>query len=154
MTTFESIADQLDGLAVEVPSWAYGNSGTRFKVFTTPGTPRTVQEKIDDAAQVHRYTGLAPAVALHIPWDTVEDYAALRRYAEDRGLRLGAHLGPAVDRPRRRRLADACQLGHLVERGRVPVQSHPNQVTTGSRLPTASRENHSALSLGVRTWVS
>jgi L-rhamnose isomerase/sugar isomerase len=89
MTTFESIAGQLDGLAVEVPSWAYGNSGTRFKVFTTPGTPRTVQEKIDDAAQVHRHTGLAPAVALHIPWDTVEDYAALRRYAEDRGLRLG-----------------------------------------------------------------
>jgi L-rhamnose isomerase/sugar isomerase len=89
MTTFESIAGQLDGLAVEVPSWAYGNSGTRFRVFTTPGTPRTVQEKIDDAAQVHRHTGLAPAVALHIPWDTVEDYAALRRYAEDRGLRLG-----------------------------------------------------------------
>ena len=88
MTTFESITDDLDRLAVEVPSWAYGNSGTRFKVFTTPGTPRTVQEKIDDAAQVHRFTGLAPAVALHIPWDTVEDYAALRRYAEDRGMRL------------------------------------------------------------------
>jgi L-rhamnose isomerase / sugar isomerase len=89
MTTFASIVDDLDRLAVEVPSWAYGNSGTRFKVFSTPGTPRTVQEKIDDAAQVHRFTGLAPAVALHIPWDAVDDYAALRRYAEDRGMRLG-----------------------------------------------------------------
>ena len=89
MTTFASIIDDLDRLAVEVPSWAYGNSGTRFKVFSTPGTPRTVQEKIDDAAQVHRFTGLAPAVALHIPWDAVDDYVALRRYAEDRGLRLG-----------------------------------------------------------------
>jgi L-rhamnose isomerase / sugar isomerase len=89
MTRFASIIDDLDRLAVEVPSWAYGNSGTRFKVFSTPGTPRTVQEKIDDAAQVHRFTGLAPAVALHIPWDTADDYAALRRYAEDRGLRLG-----------------------------------------------------------------
>jgi L-rhamnose isomerase/sugar isomerase len=89
MTTFETIAPQLLQLAIEVPSWAYGNSGTRFKVFTTPGTPRTVQEKVDDAAQVHHYTGLAPSVALHIPWDAVDDYAALRRYAEDQGLRLG-----------------------------------------------------------------
>jgi L-rhamnose isomerase / sugar isomerase len=89
MTTFETIAPQLLQLTIEVPSWAYGNSGTRFKVFTTPGTPRTVQEKVDDAAQVHHYTGLAPSVALHIPWDAVDDYAALRRYAEDQGLRLG-----------------------------------------------------------------
>jgi L-rhamnose isomerase/sugar isomerase len=89
MTTFEQITPQLEGLAIEVPSWAYGNSGTRFKVFSTPGTPRTVQEKIDDAAQVHRHTGLAPKIALHIPWDTVDDYGALRRYAEDQGLQLG-----------------------------------------------------------------
>jgi len=89
MTTFEQITPQLDGLAIEVPSWAYGNSGTRFKVFSTPGTPRTVQEKIDDAAQVHRHTGLAPKIALHIPWDAVDDYGALRRYAEDQGMQLG-----------------------------------------------------------------
>jgi L-rhamnose isomerase/sugar isomerase len=89
MTTFAEIVPSLENLAIEVPSWAYGNSGTRFKVFSTPGTPRTVQEKIDDAAQVHRHTGLAPSVALHIPWDRVDDYAALRRHAEDRGLRLG-----------------------------------------------------------------
>jgi L-rhamnose isomerase/sugar isomerase len=79
----------LDDLAIELPSWAFGNSGTRFKVFGTPGTPRTVQEKIADAAQVHALTGLAPKVALHIPWDRVEDYPALRRYAADLGLELG-----------------------------------------------------------------
>ncbi|GAA3712614.1 L-rhamnose isomerase [Zhihengliuella alba] len=84
-----AIAPQLERLAIEVPSWAYGNSGTRFKVFTTPGTPRTVEEKIADAAQVNRTTGLAPAVALHIPWDKVDDYAALRRYAEDLGMTIG-----------------------------------------------------------------
>jgi L-rhamnose isomerase/sugar isomerase len=89
MITFEQITPQLEGLAIEVPSWAYGNSGTRFKVFSTPGTPRTVQEKIDDAAQVNRHTGLAPKIALHIPWDTTDDYSALRRYAEDQGLQLG-----------------------------------------------------------------
>ena len=89
MTTFEAIRSELEALAIEVPSWAYGNSGTRFKVFGTPGTPRTVQEKIADAAQVHRYTALAPAVALHIPWDLTDDFTALRRFAEDVGVRLG-----------------------------------------------------------------
>jgi L-rhamnose isomerase / sugar isomerase len=89
VTTFDDIADRLADLAIEVPSWAYGNSGTRFKVFGTPGTPRSVQEKIADAAQVHAFTGLAPSVALHIPWDAVDDYGALRRHAEDLGVRLG-----------------------------------------------------------------
>jgi L-rhamnose isomerase/sugar isomerase len=89
MTTFDQIAPLLEGQRIEVPSWAYGNSGTRFKVFGTPGTPRTVEEKIADAAAVHRSTGLAPSVALHIPWDLVDDYTALRAYAEDLGMALG-----------------------------------------------------------------
>jgi L-rhamnose isomerase / sugar isomerase len=89
MTSFDSIADQLAHQAIELPSWAFGNSGTRFKVFGTPGTPRTIQEKLSDAAQVHKLTGLAPKVALHIPWDKVDDYAALRDYAADLGLQLG-----------------------------------------------------------------
>jgi len=89
MTTFADITDRLAALAIEVPSWAYGNSGTRFKVFGTPGTPRTVEEKIADAAAVHRFTGLAPTVALHIPWDLVDDFGALKAYAEDQGVALG-----------------------------------------------------------------
>ena len=89
MTTFDRISPQLAALAIEVPSWAYGNSGTRFKVFGSPGTPRNVEEKIADAATVHRFTGLAPSVALHIPWDLVDDFKALRTYAEDLGVALG-----------------------------------------------------------------
>jgi len=75
---------------IETPSWAYGNSGTRFKVFAQRGVPRTVQEKIDDAAQVHAFTGVAPRVALHIPWDQVDDYEALARVARARGVEIGA----------------------------------------------------------------
>ena len=89
MVQFSDIASDLTRQAIELPSWAFGNSGTRFKVFGTPGTPRTPEEKIADAAQVHRYTGLAPTVALHIPWDKVDDYAALRSFAEDHGVSLG-----------------------------------------------------------------
>ena len=74
---------------IEVPSWAFGNTGTRFKVFAQPGVPRTVEEKINDAAQVHRYTGVAPSVAVHIPWDKVDDYAALAAYAKERGVAIG-----------------------------------------------------------------
>jgi L-rhamnose isomerase/sugar isomerase len=89
MVSFAGIADQLAAQVIELPSWAFGNSGTRFKVFGSAGTPRTVQEKLADAAQVHRLTGLAPKVALHIPWDKVDDYAALRSYAVELGTELG-----------------------------------------------------------------
>ncbi|MBG6055238.1 L-rhamnose isomerase/sugar isomerase [Salinibacterium sp. CAN_S4] len=89
MTTFSDIAPRLEEQAIELPSWAFGNSGTRFKVFGTPGTPRTPQEKIADAAQVNTFTALSPSVALHIPWDRVDDYAALRSFAEDHGVALG-----------------------------------------------------------------
>jgi L-rhamnose isomerase/sugar isomerase len=89
MTNFSDIVPLLEQQAIELPSWAFGNSGTRFKVFSTPGTPRTPQEKIADAATVHAFTGLAPKVALHIPWDRVDDYAALAAFATDHGVSLG-----------------------------------------------------------------
>ena len=89
MALDKATLDILARQEIEVPSWAYGNSGTRFKVFSTPGTPRTVQEKISDAAQVHKHTGLAPIVALHYPWDKVDDFGELRSYAEDLGVSLG-----------------------------------------------------------------
>ncbi|AXX30444.1 L-rhamnose isomerase [Actinosynnema pretiosum subsp. pretiosum] len=85
-----AVKQALSRQAIETPSWAFGNSGTRFKVFAQAGVPRTVEEKVDDAAAVHRFTGVAPSVALHVPWDRVDDYGALARYAADRGVRLGA----------------------------------------------------------------
>ena len=89
MANLTDIVDLLAQQAIELPSWAFGNSGTRFKVFSTPGTPRTVEEKIADAAMVHELTGLAPSVAIHIPWDRVDDYGKLGLYAAEHGVRLG-----------------------------------------------------------------
>jgi L-rhamnose isomerase/sugar isomerase len=74
---------------IETPSWGYGNSGTRFKVFPQEGVPRTPYEKIEDAATVHRFTGVAPSVALHIPWDAVDDYPKLSAYAAEHSIALG-----------------------------------------------------------------
>ena len=85
----QKMKDVLEAQAIELPSWAFGNSGTRFKVFTTPGTPRDPFEKIEDASKVHEFTGLAPSVALHIPWDKVDSFAKLKTHAEDLGVSLG-----------------------------------------------------------------
>ncbi len=86
----DAVFSHLDGLEIETPSWGYGNSGTRFHVYPWPGAARTVWERIDDAALVHELTGCCPSVALHIPWDTVDDWGALGDYARGRGIRIGA----------------------------------------------------------------
>ncbi|SDN50495.1 L-rhamnose isomerase [Actinacidiphila guanduensis] len=85
----EAAKNALRAQEIELPSWAFGNSGTRFKVFAQQGVPRDPFEKIADAARVHAHTGVAPSVALHIPWDAVDDYGALGRAAADAGIRLG-----------------------------------------------------------------
>jgi L-rhamnose isomerase/sugar isomerase len=88
----EAVKAALKNQAVETPSWGYANSGTRFKAFAWPGAAVTTRQKIDDAAVVHKMTGIAPSVAIHIPWDKPEDgdYVAMREYAEEKGVRIGA----------------------------------------------------------------
>jgi len=90
MPDLSAVKAALKSQVIETPSWGYGNSGTRFKVFTQPGVPRTPYEKIQDAAQVHAATGVTPRISLHIPWDHVDDYTALAAYAKEHGLTLGA----------------------------------------------------------------
>lgn len=87
--TRSRVLSSLRAQRIETASWAYGNSGTRFKVFAQQGVPRDPYEKVADAAAVHRFTGVAPTVALHIPWDRVDDYADLARHAKDLGITLG-----------------------------------------------------------------
>jgi L-rhamnose isomerase/sugar isomerase len=82
--------EQLRWLEIETPSWGYGNSGTRFHVYPWPGAARDAYERIADAALVHKLTGFCPTVAIHIPWDRVDDWQELRVYAQERGLRIGA----------------------------------------------------------------
>src|SRR5256886_6690682 len=115
--------EALTRLAIETPSWGYGNSGTRFAVFPWPGAARTVWEKVDDAALVHRLTGICPSVAIHIPWDRVDDWPRLVAYARERGVRIGA-VNPNVFQDDVYRLGSVCHpdppvrrraVAHLVE---------------------------------------
>ena len=89
MLDLRAVKNALTQHQIELPSWAFGNSGTRFKVFGQPGVPRTPYEKADDAAQVHKYTGVAPSMAVHIPWDKVDDYADFAAHAKSNGIRIG-----------------------------------------------------------------
>ena len=80
---------------IETPSWGYGNSGTRFGVFPQAGAARDVHERLADAAQVNKVTGVCPSVALHIPWDLVDDFGALAQEASELGVEIGA-INPNV----------------------------------------------------------
>ena len=91
----EGVKDKLKAQEIETPSWGYGNSGTRFGVFKQPGAARDVHERLSDAAQVHKMTGVCPGVALHIPWDKVDDYDALQQEAAELGVHIGA-INPNV----------------------------------------------------------
>ena len=102
-----AVKEKLKAQAIETPSWGYGNSGTRFKVFPWPGAARNVHEKLDDAAYVHRLTGAAPTVALHIPWDRVDDWQALGQYAAERGIGIGA-INPNVFQDEIYKLGSLC----------------------------------------------
>ena len=123
MATTSEVKQALRQQWIETPSWAYGNVGTRFKVFKALGAARNAYEKVDDAALVHRLTGVAPSVALHIPWDRVDDYSHLAKHASDSGLRIGA-INPNVFQEDEYRLGSVCNpdprvrqkaLDHLLE---------------------------------------
>ncbi|WP_432969806.1 L-rhamnose isomerase [Dactylosporangium sp. CA-233914] len=105
-------------LKIETPSWAYGNSGTRFKVFGQPGVPRSPYEKLADAAQVHAFTAAAPSVALHIPWDKADDYRDLAKAADEVGLRIGA-INPNTFGDDDYRLGSVCNPDRRVRRKAV-----------------------------------
>lgn len=87
-----AIKEAIKNHHIETPSWGYANSGTRFKAFAHPGAATTTSEKMDDAAMVHKMTGIASTVAIHIPWDKPEDgdYVAFGQYAEEQGVKIGA----------------------------------------------------------------
>ena len=122
MSTAPGVVTALKEQWIETPSWAYGMSGTRFRFFPQPGVARNAYEKIQDAAQVNRFTGVARSVALHIPWDRVDDYAKLASYALDCGVQIGA-INPNVFQEPEYRLGSVCNpdpavrrkaLGHLL----------------------------------------
>jgi L-rhamnose isomerase / sugar isomerase len=107
--------ERLRSQKVETPSWGYGDTGTRFAVFPQRGVPRDPFEKMADAAQVHALTGVCPSVAIHIPWDRVDDYGELKSHAESLGLRIGA-VNPNLFQEPEYKLGSVCNPDPAVRR--------------------------------------
>lgn len=105
----ERIKSRLKAQQIETASWAYANSGTRFKTFAWPGSAVTTPQKLDDAAMVNKLTGVCGSVAVHIPWDRPadNDYKAVRQYAAERGLRIGG-VNPNVFQDDEYKLGSLC----------------------------------------------
>jgi L-rhamnose isomerase/sugar isomerase len=178
MIDLASVKAALRSQWIETPSWAYGNSGTRFKVFAQPGVARTPYEKLEDAAQVHKFTGVAPSVALHIPWDRVDDYEHLAKHAVHLGVQIGAinpntfqepeyRLGsvcnpdPAVRRKATDHLLECVEIAHATGSSILSLwfadgTNYPGQDDIGARqdrLAEALRETYAALGDGVRMLI-
>lgn len=82
----------LDAFQIELPSWGFADSGTRFGKFKQPAAAETIEEKIADAGLCHKLTGACPTLAVHFQWD-FEDYIDPRhtaRLARKHGIRIGA----------------------------------------------------------------
>jgi L-rhamnose isomerase/sugar isomerase len=89
----QTVAKHLDGFAIELPSWGFANTGTRFGKYLQPSAAHSLEEKFADAAEVHRLTGACPSMALHVLWDFpggIKDVPAVRELAERYGVRPGA----------------------------------------------------------------
>jgi L-rhamnose isomerase / sugar isomerase len=112
------LIERINRLHVETPSWGYGNSGTRFKVFAQPGAAQTVEEKIADAGLVHKLTGICPTVALHIPWDRASDWDHLKRVAASHGVAIGA-INPNLFQDDDYRLGSFCNPSAAIRRRAV-----------------------------------
>ena len=111
----EDVKKALKAQKVETPSWGYGDSGTRFKVFRQPTAARTAYEKFADAAQAHKYTGICPSVAIHIPWDKVPSFSDLQAYAKSLGVSIGA-VNPNVFQDDEYKLGSSCNPDPKIRR--------------------------------------
>lgn len=131
----EQVITQLKQQHIETPSWGYGNSGTRFKVFSWPGAARNIHEKLADAGYIHRLTGVAPTVALHIPWDKTDDWPALAQYAQEQGVGIGA-INPNVFQDDQYKLGSITNPSPSVREEAVAhmVECCEIMAKTGSRL--------------------
>src|ERR1700740_1600882 len=83
----------LEKLSIEIPSWGFANTGTRFGKYMQAAAATTIEEKFADAAQVNMLTGITPQIALHVQWDLpagIGDAGKIKELAAEYGVRPGS----------------------------------------------------------------
>lgn len=110
-----AILEKLKQQVIELPSWAVGNSGTRYGVFREDGAARNIWDKIDDCAEIQRVVGVCPVMASHVLWDVTDDgqYEPVRDYAAERGMAIGT-VHPNTFMGQQYRLGSICSPDEAV----------------------------------------
>lgn len=105
---------------IELPSWAVGDSGTRYGVFRQASAARNIWDKIDDCAEIQRVVGVCPVMASHVSWDVTDDgqYEPVRAYAAERGLRIGT-VHPNTFMGQQFRLGSICSPANEVRQSTI-----------------------------------
>jgi L-rhamnose isomerase / sugar isomerase len=140
----------LDGFQIEIPSWGFANTGTRFGKFLQAGAATSLEEKFADAAQVHALTGVTPQLALHVLWDLpggTADAAKVRRVADRYGIRPGS-INPNLFQNQEYKFGSICNpdasirrmaIDHLVESARIARELQSTDISLwiadGSNYP-------------------
>jgi L-rhamnose isomerase/sugar isomerase len=140
----------LDRFQIEIPSWGFANTGTRFGKFLQAGAATSLEEKFADAAQVHALTGVTPQLALHVLWDLpggTADAAKVRRLADRYGIRPGS-INPNLFQNQEYKFGSICNpdasirrmaIDHLVESARIARELQSTDVSLwiadGSNYP-------------------
>lgn len=121
----EALVQKVVAFGVAIPTWGVGTGGTRFARFPGPGEPRNVFEKIDDCAVIQRLARATPTISPHIPWDKVDDYAALREQAATHGLAFDAvNSNTFQDQPAQQLSYKFGSLSHTDARVRAQAVAH------------------------------
>lgn len=121
----EVLVQKVTAFGVAIPTWGVGTGGTRFARFPGPGEPRNVFEKIDDCAVIQRLARATPTISPHIPWDKVDDYAALREQAATHGLTFDAvNSNTFQDQPGQELSYKFGSLSHTDARVRAQAVAH------------------------------
>jgi L-rhamnose isomerase / sugar isomerase len=146
----DGVLRALDRFQIEIPSWGFANTGTRFGKFLQAGAATSLEEKFADAAQVHALTGVTPQLALHVLWDLpggTADAAKVRRLADRYGIRPGS-INPNLFQNQEYKFGSICNpdasirrmaIDHLVESVRIARELQSTDVSLwiadGSNYP-------------------
>ena len=140
----------LDGFQIEIPSWGFANTGTRFGKFLQPAAATSLEEKFADAAQVHMLTGVTPQLALHVLWDLpagIADALKVRQLADRYGIRPGS-INPNLFQDQQYKFGSLCNpdaairkmaIDHLLDSIRIAKQLKSSDISIwiadGSNYP-------------------
>jgi len=171
----------LDSFLIEIPSWGFANTGTRFGKFTQAAAATTIEEKFADAAEVNRVTGVTPRLALHVQWDLpngLDDVAAVRelegRYGvcagsinpnlfQDQEYKFGSLCNPsaAIRERALKHVFDCIEIGKALGSRDISLwmadgSNYPGTQSMGKRigwLEEALREAHGRLAADQRLLI-